>query len=67
VGISPAAHLNLWWLTRPVGVDGTLEWMHKIPDSPDLAGAVFLQALVPGPGSALHPATLTGWLLDSLP
>jgi hypothetical protein len=61
-GIAPAAHLNLWWLTRTIGVDGTLEWMHKIPDAPELAGTpTFLQALlVPGPTSAPHPATLTG-------
>lgn len=62
VGIDPAAHLNLWWLTRTIEADGTLLWMHKIPDAPELAGTpVFVQALlVPGPASAPHPATLTG-------
>jgi hypothetical protein len=60
--LAPAAHLTLWWLTRPIGPDGTLQWMHKIPDAPQLVGTpVFVQAwLVAGPGRAPHPSTLTG-------
>jgi hypothetical protein len=60
--IAEASHVNLWWLTRTIDLNGKLQWKHKIPNAVELAGTpVFMQAfLVPGPGDAPHPPTLTG-------